>query len=169
MLRVHIDHRLHSRSTLRTAVQAVLSSTQLCSVATVIRPPHPHIHTAYFSWDSLFRLYFLSNPRSLHGQHLQRRRRAALTVFDTHQPWHADHFGLQLFGVCSVAKRSNSAAARSYRRRFPDFSRWLSELTPKDRASLSSRFYVFTPYTLTLLDEARFGEETFVSATITRP
>ena len=170
MLRVRFRNDSYSNTAIRSSVESALGSSLLCSMATIVGAHRPHLHTAYFSWNASLHLFFISHPRSTHGQHLARPRRAAVTVFDTRQPWARDHFGLQLFGRCSLAHGKDvDAAQRAYRRRFPELHHWLNTLKPAERAAFPSRFYVFTPNTLKLLDEARFGEETFVLATIDRP
>src|SRR5688572_29603354 len=84
---------------LYAAVRAILDSTELCSIATLADDGGAHINTAYFAFDDELRLYFLSNPASVHCQNIARRPRMAVAAFDTHQPWGTPGKGLQLFGT----------------------------------------------------------------------
>jgi len=153
------------------SVLEILGSNRLCSIATVTAAGQPHINTAFFVVEeSTLSLYFLSDPASLHAVNLHGNPHAAVTVFHSQQIWGDSLVGLQLFGSAAGAAEAVSATAESlYRQRFPAYQEWFDSLDAKAKASFRSRFYRFVPERLKLLDEARFGEETFVGCAIERP
>ena len=169
MITTQFSHAAYSSTRIQSSVAGILRSTTLCSVAIAKQGNNPHIHTAYFCWNRSMDVFFLSDPKTVHGRHLGRLRSAAMTIFDTRQPWDAYHRGMQLFGTCSLATGAQVAVAkRHYGRRFPAFTDWFSKLSPAERTSFGSRFYVFRPARVKVLDEKEFGQETFVSAGIQR-
>jgi uncharacterized protein YhbP (UPF0306 family) len=156
---------------LYAVVRAILGSTELCAMATLADDGAAHINTAYFAFDDELRLYFLSNPASLHCRNIARRPGMAVAAFDTHQPWGAPGKGLQLFGTGAVAAGGAADRARTvYGARFPlfgEFSR--SPDAPSAGPSFRVlRLYEFTPDRLKILDEEHLGDEANVVAEIRR-
>ena len=156
---------------LYAVVRAILGSTELCAMATLAEDGAAHINTAYFASDDELRLYFLSNPASLHCRNIARRPRMAVAVFDTHQPWGTPGKGLQLFGAASVATGDAEERAReAYGARFPlfgEFSRSPDALSTGPSFRLL-RLYEFTPVEVKILDEETLADAVNVIAAIRR-
>src|SRR5437660_6263418 len=83
---------------LEVAVRVILKRTALWSMATVNSKNECHINTAYFSYDDDLTFYFVSDLKTQHSKNLKYSACAAVTVFDSRQPWDSFHKGLQLFG-----------------------------------------------------------------------
>jgi uncharacterized protein YhbP (UPF0306 family) len=156
---------------LGAVVGAILRSSELCSMATVAEDRTPHINTAYFAFDEELRLYFLSNPASLHCQNVARRPAMAVAVFDTRQPWGTPGKGLQLFGTGALAAgKAETRAREAYGTRFPLFrefstSAGASQAGPSFRLL---RLYEFTLSRVKILDEEQLADEANVAAEIDR-
>ena len=156
---------------LYAVVRSILASSELCSMATLAEDGAPHINTAYFALDDELRLYFLSNPASLHCRNIARRPRMAVAVFDTHQPWGSPGTGLQLFGTGGAATGDAEPRARQvYGTRFPLFGEFSkSPGAPSAGPSFRLlRLYEFTPVEVKILDEEGLADEVNVTAAIRR-
>ena len=162
-----------SETVIRTIVRDILSSNQLCSIATVAPRNRAHINTAFFAYSPNFEFYFLSDPDSLHCRNLLANPSLAMTIFDSRQRWQQAGRGLQLFGTC---RRTHGQAAREaakvYGSRFPAFGRWLSSSRAFERRQArllrAYAFFRFLPTKVKILDEGRFGGAVFVIARIRR-
>ncbi len=157
-----------SARALSASLFRILEETSLCSLATVNSAHRAHINIAYFSYSSDLSLCFLSHPVSIHCRNVSSNSSMAVTVFSSRQRWGQRDCGLQLFGDCSLARgRLIKTAERLYVTRFRAYSIWRDHLTSDDMGR-AYRFYRFLPTSLTLLDEARFGDGVIVSARVTR-
>lgn len=161
----------YASETLNAVVRQILDSSELCAMATVTDDGAAHINTAYFAFDDELRVYFLSNPDSLHCQNIERRPDMAIAVFDTRQPWGTPGKGLQLFGAGTLARgEAHDRAREVYGRRFPLFR----ELSNSRGAQLGGpsfhllRLCEFAPARAKILDEERLGDGTNVVAEIRR-
>ena len=152
----------YSSDRLYNSVARILSSTMLCSMATLGEKGNVHINTAFFCFSDDLELYFLSNPASVHCQNVSSSPQMAMTVFDSHQSWGELGKGLQLFGNCVLAKEVIEDKAREhYSIRFPRYEEFLDRLS-------HLHFYRFTPAAIKILDEEEFGDEVLVMAEIVR-
>lgn len=59
---------------------------------------HPWIATVYYSVDDNLNLYFLSNPKTIHCQHIARNPQVAVSITDSPQAPNSNKKGIQLFG-----------------------------------------------------------------------
>ena len=157
-----------SAQKVRRSVLRILGRNKLWSMATG-RASQSHINTAYFCYGDAFDFYFVSDSTARHIQNIRRSPGCAVAVFDSRQPWNADHSGLQLFGTCRQAIADETAIGLAlYSKRFPAYAKYLNTQSAKAIQESTYRFYVFRPRRLKLLDESRFGEEVFVSASVLR-
>ena len=169
MLSVDLVGHEYTQDRIERSVERILESTTLCSIASITPKGVPHISTAYFCWTSTLEMFFLSDPASTHIRNLTSNAAAAVTVYSTVQEWDADHFGLQLFGNCAMTRGvARRAAEAGYAERFPGYAHWWACLSASERGSFSSRYYVFRPDRVKVLDEQEFGEEMFIEARIRR-
>jgi uncharacterized protein YhbP (UPF0306 family) len=151
-------------------VLSILKRTTLWSMATVSSKNECHINTAYFSYDADLNCYFVSDTATQHTQNLAHSPCAAVTVFDSRQPWDSYHTGLQLFGRSWRASAAESNVARNVHcARFPDYRKYIDSLSVKEVKASPYRFYVFRPDQIKILDERAFGEEVFISADVVNP
>ena len=151
------------------SVLGILESVELCSIATVGANGEAHINTAFYCFTPSLDFYFVSDTGTIHSQNIARSPKIAIAIFDTHQPWGEPVRGLQLFGDCHLASTLESVKAlKTHAARFHAYSDYVSALSPLERDKSPYRFYVFRPTTLKIADETEFGEETFITAEITR-
>ena len=142
---------------LEVALRRLLDASTLCAIATV-SGTRAHVNTAYFAWSEDFRLVWISEPRARHSQNLQKRRTAAIAVFDSNQVWGKPDRGVQLFGSARETRGRAAEQARDvYATRFRDY----------DAADLGAyRAYEFRPRRVKLFDEREFGGGVFVTARV---
>ena len=150
------------------SIQRILQASTLCSLSTVEPKGTAYINTAFFSYTSELELYFLSNPSTQHSQNLNRSGSAAMAVFTTQQGWGSGELaGLQLFGRCALAE-DVERAQRSYADRFEAYSLFWKGMDPSEQKAFPGRFYVFLPEKVKVFDEAEFGEDVYVVASVFR-
>lgn len=168
-MKVYFVNPNYPNKRLQTSILKILETTRLCSIATVGRENKSHINTAYFCYNDILEIYFLSDPNSTHCHNIARRPNVAMTIFDSNQPWDQSKCGLQLFGTCKItgSKQAKSADAL-YKARFPSYAQWVEVLNAAERKGFTSRFYIFRPTQIKILDENDFGEETYVVVRLIR-
>jgi uncharacterized protein YhbP (UPF0306 family) len=152
----------------RASLFRMLKDNVLCSMATVTPDHQAYVNTAYFSYSNDLELYFLSHPASRHCQNLETNSSMAMTVFSSSQTWGGPDQGLQLFGVCELARGANDAKAmRSYKKRFPAYAHWQRDLN-ENSPGKSYRLYRFLANRVKVFDEQAWAESLFVLMTINR-
>ena len=154
----------------RSSIQAILDGCSLCSIATTNAEGTCHINTVYFAFDQSLTLVFLSDPQARHCQNIGVHPQSAITVFSTDQPWgEVDLKGLQLLGSAFRARGEDANRSELlYRTRFKVYADWIDNLSAAEKSALTSEFFMFVVSEVTILDEAVFGEETFVPVRIER-
>lgn len=60
---------------------------------------HPWIATVYYSLDDDLHLYFLSDPTTLHCQHIAKNPQVAVSICDSPQNPSSKKKGIQIFGI----------------------------------------------------------------------
>ena len=151
----------------RRSVEQILNENILCSMATLAARRRPYINIAYFSFSTSLELFFLSDPESAHCRNLIRQPWTAIAVYSTRQQWGRPDRGVQLFGMCQLARgRLRASARRNYSRRFPRYRRFLNEAAGPSFARY--RLYRFVPSALKVLDEHELGDGVLVEASVRR-
>ncbi len=141
-----------------TVARRLLEASPLCALSTVSPRGVAHVNTAYFGWESDFRLVWLSDPRARHSRNIRAGASVAVAVFDSHQTWGEPDRGIQLFGTAGLASgKVAQDAGRIYAARFPSF-------VAEEYGSY--RLYVFRPRRMKLFDEAALGVGVFVTASV---
>lgn len=159
------------QSILANSVGAILNSTQLLSLATikVTSNPLPWINTAYFAWDNEYYLYFLSDPNALHSKNIANNQYCAISVFNSQQTGDNGKAGLQIEGTCLRAEGNIlERGLRAYQKRFSGFDKVIKEVDDFDKGIINAKLYAVSISNIKIFDEATFGEETWVSASIHR-
>ena len=152
----------HSKHEMLKSRQQILNKTALLSLATVSDDGSAHINTAFFC-NQDEELFFLSDVRSVHCQNLLRRPHVAATVFDSRQSWSADKAGIQISGTASICRDASAALARKrYAKRFPQFASYLK--SQRGHLDKHLQFFAIHIVRYKVLDEKKFGEEIYVSA-----
>lgn len=168
-MRIQLVNPNYSDERIRVSILRMLESTELCSMATIGPDDEAHISTAYFCYDEELYFYFLSDPATRHCQDVAIRPTMAMAIFRTTQQWGSVLSGLQLFGTSELAKGQEvDRSKRAYEMRYPAFSKYWSSLDQEARQKFPSRFYIFRPAWIKILEENEFGEETFVDAQVIR-
>jgi len=112
----------------------------------------PHAAPVYFAADDKLNLYFFSDDKSLHSQHIAQNPRAAAAIYPECQGWMEIH-GLQLHGDVRLVESVDiwEAAWELYTNKFP-FVKALKAVVA------SNQMYVFTPLWVRLVDNSKgFG------------
>jgi uncharacterized protein YhbP (UPF0306 family) len=144
--------------TLRATVLAYLNRHNVMTLATV-GPAGPWAAAVFYVNDGL-RLYFLSSPRSRHGQDLSADPRAAATIQEDYRDW-PEIKGIQVEGrVAPVAAGAELERVRAlYAEKFPVIANIAEAPPPLAAAFASVLWYAFTPEALHFVDNsAGFGE-----------
>lgn len=157
------------------SISAILASTRLCSIATVLyddheQPPMAWINNAYFAWSKDFSLFYLSELTTVHAKNVAANGTAAVAVADSQQTGEAGKRGLQLFGTCRlvVEKADVERALKSYGGRFGDFGAAFPDVASLESSGMNSRFFEVVIDSIKVFDEATFGSEVWVTATVER-
>ncbi|MEK7495603.1 MAG: pyridoxamine 5'-phosphate oxidase family protein [Patescibacteria group bacterium] len=125
---------------------------------------HPWIASVFFSFDNELNLYFISNPSTLHGQHLEKNKEVAATIVDSNQKPSDVKKGLQIYGY--VEKVSEANKVRYALRHWKDFlniKRPDISLENMKKGLYKGRIYKLIPKKIKLFDQEKFkvpdGEE----------
>jgi uncharacterized protein YhbP (UPF0306 family) len=133
-------------------IRELLENVSTMTLATTGPEGNPHAAPVYFVADGDMRLYFFSEVKSQHSQHLARDSKAAAAIYPECEGWRGIK-GLQLHGkvrLVETPEEWNSAWAR-YRVKFP-FVRSLKTVVAKNQ------LYAFIPHWIRLVDNSRgFG------------
>ncbi len=146
----------------QAALEGLLSSQVLCSLATVNADSSPHINTCYFAERSTCRIFVLTPPSTRHSANLLSGGRFAFNLFRNDQVFGDKIVGAQLFGTArQLSILASLDAFTTYTRKFRIFSEWFPELSMVG-AKLESRFFELSVSCGKLIDESRFGNEVYV-------
>jgi len=133
-------------------IRELIESVSAMTLATTDERGNPHATPVYFVADEDFHLYFFSEIKSIHCQHVAQNPHAAAAIYPESQGWR-DIRGLQLRGEVRLVESTqewNSAWAR-YQGKFP-FVRALKAVVAQNH------LYVFIPSWIRLVDNAQgFG------------
>ncbi len=134
-----------------------LQAHNTLSLATIDANGQPHACALFYACGPDLTLYFLSDPRTTHAQHLKDGAHVAVTIENNNQHWQEIQ-GLQMHGVaypCSEPDEEEIARLL-YRQRFPMID-WVEMLAvPLHRA----RYYKIVPTWMRLIDNRKgFGHK----------
>jgi len=148
--------------TVRASLEDILTRNHLCALTSIGPEGAPHINTAYFAPLSSAELVFWTSPKSRHSQNLSANPAAAIAIYDSRQPWGSDLQGLQAHGsVRRATGITNIKAFGAYAARYAGLLKFAKAHDEADRI-FESKFYVFHPDQITVLDESRLGKEKYV-------
>lgn len=137
-----------------TITRQLLGASPLCSIASVDDDGRPHVNTAYFAWNDIFDIFWMSEPEARHSLNVRANGVVAIAVYDSNQVWGSPDRGIQLFGRARELKgKADREAKATYRRRFAAFSE-------ADHGAY--RFYRCRPRKVKLFHEQALGDATFV-------
>lgn len=125
---------------------------------------HPWIASVYFSFDNELNFYFISNPATIHGRHLEKNREVAAAIVDSDQKPSDVKKGLQIYG--HVEKVSEANKVRYALRHWKDFlniKRPDISLENMKKGLYKGRIYKLVPKEIKLFGQEKFkvpdGEE----------
>lgn len=153
----------------RAAIDSILKSQRLLSLATVDDGNEPYASTAYFAVEeeSLDIIVF-SEPSKSHSKFIDRNGKFAATIFDSNQAG-SPLQGLQILGDAWITGDDDRAQAfAAYALRYS----WLAAAASTADEALEkfqSRFYRLRPSHFRVFDETRFDAEQIVDVAVTRP
>lgn len=132
-------------------VRGLLEETTTMVLATRMPDGTPRATPVYFAADDRLRLFFLSDPDSVHSRNLAASPQASAAIYPEEGNWRKLR-GLQMTGQARALDGGEADAARRvYAHRFP----FVAELAS---AMAASRIYAFAPSWVRLIDNRRrFG------------
>ena len=124
----------------------------------------PNVCPVYFTLYDETSLCFVLNLNSMHAKLLGKTDAASVAIYDSSRPRTSPKIGIQMIGSCKQASVAESLKVRErYAQRFPENIKdtTVSEAVASAMAGL--RFFIFIPNEIKILDEPRFGGETYIS------
>ncbi|MDR1151345.1 MAG: pyridoxamine 5'-phosphate oxidase family protein, partial [Bifidobacteriaceae bacterium] len=94
-LRVSAEVAPVTSALLLESVERILATNRLCTLATVNGDQTPHASTAFFAPIDTLGVAIWTSPRTRHSVNAEANPAAALTVFDSNQPFGQPLLGLQ--------------------------------------------------------------------------
>ena len=147
---------------LSDSVNLTLQSVQLMSLS--IGAAVPNICSVYFTLYDETSLCFVTNVNSKHAKLLGKTDAASVAIYNSNQLWANPKVGIQMTGNCKQASVAESIKARSrHAERFPAKTKDTTVTKMVADAMDGLRFFIFIPSEIKILDEPRFGEETYVT------
>jgi uncharacterized protein YhbP (UPF0306 family) len=150
------------------ALETILSSQNLCSIATANKSCTPHVNTCFFSYTNDLRLFIFTSPSTQHSENISSRADCAINIFSSTQVIGEDLAGVQLFGRARQLSVVEAAVAfNSYCARYPILLTWATSWDAMLR-SFQSRFFEIDVSSGKVLYEKLFGKETYVLFKVNR-
>lgn len=150
-----------SETALGDSINLILQEVQLMSLS--VGNGETNVCPVYFSLYDDATLCFVLNLNSRHASLLGKTDAASVAIYNSNQPRTKPKAGIQMAGSCKQASIAESLKARErFAERFPENidSKNVTEAVARAMAGL--RFYLFVPNEIKILDESRFGEETYI-------
>lgn len=150
----------YPETALGDSINLILQSVQLMSLS--IEADVPNVCPVYFALYDETSLCFVSNVNSKHAELLGKTVTASVAIYDSNQPWKNPRVGIQMMGNCKQASIAESIEARSrYAERFPANIEDTTVTKMVAHSLEGIRFFIFIPTEIKIIDEPRFGEETY--------
>src|ERR1700683_361185 len=148
------------------AIMDILTNVRVYSMATVTPGGSAHIWASFFSYTiNPFRLQVVTPPVTEHAANIERNRDVAVAVHAPDQRWADPKAGLQLFGQARRVDEATDVAPRdTYLARFPELSIGLARWPTLN--GTGSHFYEVAVQRVKIVDEARFGGNTWIDAEV---
>ena len=139
-----------------------LSSKKLMVLAT--NGEHPWIANVFFSFDEDLNFYFISNPVTIHGRHLEKNKKVAASIVDSNQKPSDVKKGLQIYGLVEKVSDTNKIQfALRHWKNFLNLNRPDISLENMKKGLYKGKIYKLIPKKIKLFDQEKFkvpdGEE----------
>jgi uncharacterized protein YhbP (UPF0306 family) len=141
----------------RARILAFLAAHNTATLATE-RDGQPWANAIFYANDQ-FVLYFVSDPKTRHADHLQRNARVAATIQDDQREWRAIQ-GIQLEGTCEeiINPIESARALAIYAAKYPFIGDLIRAPKEIGSAMAKARWHKITPTWIRLIDNTRgFG------------
>jgi uncharacterized protein YhbP (UPF0306 family) len=141
----------------RERILAFLAAHNTATLATE-RDGQPWANAIFYANDQ-FVLYFVSDPKTRHADHLQRNARVAATIQDDQREWRAIQ-GIQLEGTCEeiINPIESARALAIYAAKYPFIGDLIRAPKEIGSAMAKARWHKITPTWIRLIDNTRgFG------------
>ncbi len=135
-----------------------LKDHKLMAIAT--HGDFPWIATVYYTFDDNLSLYFLSNPNTLHCQHIHKNNKVAVSIADSRQNINQLKKGLQISGIAEQI--SDIEKIKHALKIWKDFLKVEDrELSYENmiKKVITSRIYKITPKRIKLFNQELFNVE----------
>lgn len=125
---------------------------------------HPWIASVYYSFDKDLNLYFITAPSTIHGEHIEKNKKVAAAIVDSHQKPSDVKRGLQIYGVVEQVSGINKVnyALRLWKD-FLNVQRPDISFENMKKGLYKGRIYKLKPIKIKLFDQEKFkvpdGEE----------
>jgi len=154
---------------LATSVAEILAATELMAMASVDSVGGGHVNTAYFAFDALLRVYFISDENTQHCLNIARNPAVSGAVWCMPAKWGEGLRGVQLFGRCARATGETATGGlQLYKGRFPQFAPAPTTEEAYVTGTGKSGLFVIDIQRVKLLDEPRFGRRNFIEVAVVR-
>jgi len=121
----------------------------------------PWVATLYFGIDDHMDLYILTDPNSIHGQHIAQNPQVAFNIFDSHQKITNPKLGVQGRGNITLIKgiAANTRALMLWHRQNPGIEK---NITIKDvKKYADTKLYKITPSYLKFFNKVLYAPEEY--------
>ena len=160
------NHSEYSDSKLNLSISQILHANILCAVAS-IKNNESYIHTAYFCYNNILELFYISDPTTQHTMNIENNSSVAISIYDSRQPWDNSKRGIQIFGECKMASGVKLVEGTAlYLKRFAGLKQWITHPDDFIKGAINSKMFVISTNSIKLFDEETFGEEIFISLDI---
>lgn len=150
------------------AIETILTSQQLCSIATTDTSGNPHVNACFYSYTNDLRLFIFTSPTAQHSLNIAARPTCAVNIFSSTQMMGNNLSGVQLFCRARELNITEGASAfQNYSSRHPVLLGWATSWQTVLQ-KFRSRFYELEVLSGKMLHEGIFGKEEYVSFAIKR-
>lgn len=125
---------------------------------------HPWIASVFYSFDKDLNLYFITTPSTIHGRQMEKNKKVAAAIVDSHQKPSDLKRGLQIYGVVeSVSGINKINYALRLWKDFLNVQRPDISFENMKKGLYKGRMYKLVPKKIKLFDQEKFkvpdGEE----------
>ncbi|MBS3167885.1 pyridoxamine 5'-phosphate oxidase family protein [Candidatus Woesearchaeota archaeon] len=141
----------------------ILESNYLLALSTIdLKNKQPHVCCVFYVFDKEFNLYIWTDPNSKHSNNIAKNSKVAVEIYDSHQKWGSLLKGLQILGTSKqISNKEVLSIGPLYLKRYIKASNIIKTLKDFNSKKLESQLYKIQINNVKLLDENRFGKESY--------
>lgn len=118
---------------------------------------HPWIASVYYSFDNDLNIYFITTPSTIHGKQMEKNKKVAAAIVDSHQKPSDVKRGLQIYGIVERVSGLNKVnyALRLWKD-FLNVQRLDISYENMKKGLYKGRIYKLIPKKIKLFDQEKF-------------